>query len=650
MDQATQRLMSGAAGAGDDTLYVEDAFCCHLYTGNGGTNVINNGIDLAAKGGLVIIKKRFGTGNLYWFDTNRGVGKYFVSNQTNAPGDSTSYLSSFNSNGFTLGGSTNVNQSGVEYVSWTFRQVPGNFTMTQYTGTGSAGLTVSHDLGRAPQMMMVRSISGGVNHLVMGHHKAGDPVSDPGFGRGTNLSGVNSWVTASYWWNNTAPTSSQFTLGHGSATNSNGATYIAYLWSNDSGFGEDGNQQIYGFDNAPANGGTGDNGSHRSTHCEPQFLAFHSFAGARAGIHDKVRGITGNYDVNSKQISWNDTQGEQDVKRITIDRWYSSLGWRTNTTSDEGQGMGVYWYVRSPDKLCGRPPEVGTDNFDLTYGTSGSNPSYPVDIQVDWAIQRRPAANEDWYTANRKSHGMYQKLNSSAAKVNHSGQQFDFNTGWHKQNYDLTSYLSWTWAQGHGFDVGIYSGRSGYPYHPHNLREAPQMVIMKNISDNQDWYVWHYKLNGGGNSQQYYLKLNSDSAEIQDTSRWNNTVHDQYYTYTGSWGWTSYKKYLVLTFSSIEGISKLGQYTGNGGNVTVNLGFTPRFFLAKKRDGSADWVLFDSVRGIGSNSARLRPNKSDAQYSNMNAFSVSGGNLTINNGVDDRLLNSSGNWIYYAHA
>ena len=42
----------------NDKLYVDDVFSTYLYTGNGSTQTINNGIDLAGKGGLVWIKNR----------------------------------------------------------------------------------------------------------------------------------------------------------------------------------------------------------------------------------------------------------------------------------------------------------------------------------------------------------------------------------------------------------------------------------------------------------------------------------------------------------------------------------------------------------------------------------------------------------------
>jgi hypothetical protein len=39
-------------------VYVEDVFSTYLYTGNGSTQTITNGIDLSGEGGLVWIKDR----------------------------------------------------------------------------------------------------------------------------------------------------------------------------------------------------------------------------------------------------------------------------------------------------------------------------------------------------------------------------------------------------------------------------------------------------------------------------------------------------------------------------------------------------------------------------------------------------------------
>ena len=73
-----KKLLQAAAGNAGESLYVEDVFSTYLYTGNGSTQTITNGIDLDGEGGLVWIKNR-GTGNATWhylFDTERNAGLY----------------------------------------------------------------------------------------------------------------------------------------------------------------------------------------------------------------------------------------------------------------------------------------------------------------------------------------------------------------------------------------------------------------------------------------------------------------------------------------------------------------------------------------------------------------------------------------------
>jgi len=86
--------------------YIEDVFSTYLYTGTGAIQTINNGIDLSGKGGLCWIKQRSGTQDHTVFDTIRGTNTYIRTNSTganNPGGVYTDLLTSFNTNGFTLG-------------------------------------------------------------------------------------------------------------------------------------------------------------------------------------------------------------------------------------------------------------------------------------------------------------------------------------------------------------------------------------------------------------------------------------------------------------------------------------------------------------------------------------------------------------------
>ena len=64
-----KKMLQAAAGsaAGGGFTAIEDVFSTYLYTGNGSTQTITNGIDLAGEGGLVWIKARNAAINHYLF-------------------------------------------------------------------------------------------------------------------------------------------------------------------------------------------------------------------------------------------------------------------------------------------------------------------------------------------------------------------------------------------------------------------------------------------------------------------------------------------------------------------------------------------------------------------------------------------------------
>ncbi len=145
-------------GTGITTTYVDDVFSAYTYTGNGGTQTINNGIDLAGQGGMVWIKSRDAAHDYNLFDTVRDHTHAIQSSMTSAQKTASSTskdLSSFNSNGFSLGpvDTVYVNNSPEQYVSWTFRQAPKFFKQVQVTHTSGTPDTV--DLSTLGQVGMV---------------------------------------------------------------------------------------------------------------------------------------------------------------------------------------------------------------------------------------------------------------------------------------------------------------------------------------------------------------------------------------------------------------------------------------------------------------------------------------------------------------
>ena len=229
MDLQAQRLLMAAADAGDGKTYVDDVFSTYLYSGNGGDQTINNGVNLSGKGGLTWIKNRSSnsTSNVL-VDTERGVGKY-VSSDTDTTevtyNASTQNISSFTSTGFTLkndDGDNFFNDGSDNYVSWSFRQAPGFFDIQTWTGTGVAR-QISHNLGCKPGMVLVRETSGSGDYWVVYHRGIGAEKK-----LRLNTAAQQTDTTA---WNDTEPTSSDISLSANNVVNANGETYICYLFA-----------------------------------------------------------------------------------------------------------------------------------------------------------------------------------------------------------------------------------------------------------------------------------------------------------------------------------------------------------------------------------------------------------------------------------
>ncbi len=199
---------------------------------------------------LVWIKIRSGTERHVINDTVRGAQKQLASNTTAAEDtSSTGALTAFTSDGYSLDSDLSrgsVNNSAYTYVDWAWKEgaTPG-FDIVTYTGTGSAQ-NISHSLGVTPAMMIVKARSlAGENWQVYHKNMAASPQ--------TNQLLLNSTaaVQSATVWNNTAPTSSVFSVSGGGPVGSNGQTYVAYLFAEVAGFSRFGSYTGNGSTDGP---------------------------------------------------------------------------------------------------------------------------------------------------------------------------------------------------------------------------------------------------------------------------------------------------------------------------------------------------------------------------------------------------------------
>ena len=320
----------------------------------------------------------------------------------------------------------------------------------------------------------------------------------------------------------------------------------------------------------------------------------------------------------------------------------------------------IYIAIRRPDGYVGKPVEAGTDVFAMDYGNSaGTNPSYVSNFPVDFSLLRRPSTPEGWYTQSRITGTNYLFANTTNTENTSSNFVWDHNNGW-RDGSAVTSYFSWMWKRHAGFDVLAYKGNDGTPI-AHSLGKTPEMIWVKNRDNTDNWNVWHKDLNGGGiGAANYYLRLNTTDSEQNATNRFggsgsllptSTTIFssgvDSYQTNS------SYYYYIAMLFASVDGISKVGSYTGSASSVTVSdVGFSPRFLLVKNitTGGNAalsQWNLVDTVRGFSAgNDSRLWLNDSSAPNNYNYAYPTSSGFVVTEN---DWKQNGA-TYIYYAHA
>ena len=211
------------------------------YAGSGTTAI--TGVGFAP--GLMWEKKRNGTSIHSWLDQVRGNGKQLQSESTGAE-TTTSQYASIDSDGFTVNNSADYGTSS-NLVSWHWKangagssnsdgsttatvsaNTTAGFSIVSWTGTGSA-TTLGHGLGTTPQVILVKNRS----------EVYGWQMYHPGLGGNNKYISINSSdavATDTASWNNTAPTSSVFSVGASDANNKNTNNIIAYCYAEKKGY------------------------------------------------------------------------------------------------------------------------------------------------------------------------------------------------------------------------------------------------------------------------------------------------------------------------------------------------------------------------------------------------------------------------------
>jgi hypothetical protein len=640
--------------------YIEDVFSTWLYTGTGATQTINNGIDLAGKGGIVWIAGRSTGISPPIYTTDIGTGKTLFTTGTagtnaNTYNPASQDLMSFNSNGFTLGTNwaASTNSSGATRVSWTFRKQPKFFDVVTYTGNGASNRQIAHNLGSVPGCIIVKRTDDAGDWWV--YHRS------IGATKYLTLNSTSSEATYALW-GDTNPTSTNFTVNF-SETNGSGRTYVAYLFAhNAGGFG------LTGTDNVISCGsyvGAGTTEVNVNLGYEPQWLLIKNATGTSDWTQiDTMRGMTVNNGVN--RIRPNQSFGEA----VTSDALAkpTATGFTVGGTSDfnwltESGKTFIYIAIRrGPMKV----PTTGTSVYnalDLT-GTGSTVVRTGAGFTPDLLINRAHANDQTWWADRLRGVKAYLGAsNTNAESGSASGPtqdliSFDMNgvtfgsPNFAGFNNSGSLEINWLFKRAPGFfDEVCYTGTGSATTFAHNLAAVPELMIVKERNGANGWQVYSASLTNTD-----YLILNT-SAGVPSPSatRWNSTTPTSTVFSVGTHGATngSGQNFVNYLFATCPGVSKVGSYAGTGTTQTINCGFTggARFVLIKRTDSTGDWYVWDSARGIvAGNDPYLLLNSTAAEVTNTDYVDTAATGFEISSTAPAEINASGGTYIFLAIA
>jgi hypothetical protein len=236
-------------------------FQATTYSGNGSSQSIDQAGNSTFEPTMVWIKSRSATTDHVIQDQVRGNFVVYP-NQNNADGATGGgWVSSFDSDGFTVSSNAPINDSGETFVGWQWKaggssvsNTDGDITSTvradstsgvsvlTYSGNGSDNQEIGHGLGVAPKMIITKRRDSSGNWTTY-HDAVG--INQVFYLNSTAAASSN---TEQY---RAVPTSSVYTVGVGGDINNSSGTYVAYVFAEIEGFSKFGSFEGNGSTDGP---------------------------------------------------------------------------------------------------------------------------------------------------------------------------------------------------------------------------------------------------------------------------------------------------------------------------------------------------------------------------------------------------------------
>jgi hypothetical protein len=655
--QATSGAASyDAFGGGVPVIpnYIEEVFGTFLYTGNGSTQTITNGIDLAGKGGLVWFKRRNADAFHQLYDTARGVQQTIYTNATNAQTSKPDGLTAFNANGFSVGPEAGVNGSGDSQVSWTFREQSKFFDIVTYTGDGTTPRNISHNLGSVPGCVIVKMLTdSGYSWQVYHRGLTSAAYRVELDSTGAETTSLNPWVS-------TAPTASVFTVSNSLFVNGSGKQYVAYLFAhNAGGFGLTGTDNVISCGSYVGNGTSV--GPTVTLGWEPQWLLIKRASGGTESwyIFDNMRGMpVGSAD---QYLMPNNSSEEFSFDGVTPTATGFNAASSFNATNANGD---TYIYIairRGPMKV----PTDGTKVFSPFTTAAATGTAVTTNFPVDFQLYKYRAGIDYWFDVDRlrgvnstttANSTPWLDTTSTAAEATAT----NVSRNWGNTGFEVpgivggASNVFYSFQRAPGFfDEVCYSPPStAVNNYSHNLAAVPELMIIKTRDSARRWVVYTQTT---GNTQALHLNT-ADAVNSTGNNYFNSTSPTaSVFTLDNNFGDVCNGGGLGVAylFATCPGVSKVGSYTGTGTTQTINCGFTAgaRFVLIKKTSGTGSWYVWDSSRGIvAGNDPYLLLNSMAAEVTNTDYVDTASVGFEISSTAPSEINENGGSFIFLAIA
>tara|TARA_R100001440_G_scaffold73591_1_gene98270 strand:- start:25 stop:1086 length:1062 start_codon:yes stop_codon:yes gene_type:complete len=313
-----------------------------LYAGNASTNVITNDGNSDLQPDWVWIKNRTTGGKDHvLYDSSRGVNKQFYTNNSNAEDSVSNGLTSFNTDGFTLGDNGGPNASG-NHVAWQWKCNSGTssasgsesgsnlaydfqvnttskFMINKYTGRGSSS-TLNLGNHFTPEFMIFKNRSQADDWVVYHHKNTAYPWTDH-----LHLNTTAATSDDEQMFEDVVFAADEINLGTNHEVNADGENYVAYAFASVQGYSK--------FGSYTGNGNA--DGPFVYTGFKPAWLMIKVFSGNTGGwdMYDNKRG---SYNGQIAMLQANDNGAEQTADGVD----FLSNGFKIRHTSGNQNGSG----------------------------------------------------------------------------------------------------------------------------------------------------------------------------------------------------------------------------------------------------------------------------------------------------------------------